>query len=169
MKHAPTSAVALFFDEIRNEATNKTSWMGNYAAGLNLLDSDIVPVDRIAVVVVLHWRFGTEPRSIRIVVETPFGPIEQRIRVPDPANKRPAELSPFAGLRLTLPMNLRLQPLAAGMVIDAWLVEDAEGDDPEERYPLGRLIVSGPAAQEMSPPQLKRRRRRKPGAEASQA
>ena len=111
--------------------------------------------------VLVHWRFGTEPKSIRIVVETPFGLIEQRIAVQEMGKRGPAELSPFAGLRLMLPMNLRLQPLVPGMVIDAWMVVEPQVDEEEERYPLGRLTVSTPPAPEPASHQPKRRRRKK--------
>ncbi len=162
-RHMPASAVALFFDEVRFEQANKTSWMGNYAGGLTLLDPINAPVDRIAIVVLIHWAFGTEPERFSVLIQTPFGEIEERAEVQRDLEKFPENPSPFAGIRALLPMNLRLQPLAPGMTIDAWLVVGGTQDLKEERYPLGRLVVSAQPSQPIKATLPTSSRRKKKG------
>jgi len=164
LRHAPTSAVALFFDEVRFEQANKTSWMGNYTGGLTLLDPVNAPVDRIGIVVLIHWAFGAEPDRFRILVQTPFGEIEQHAEVNRALDLLPENLSPFAGIRALMPMNLRLQPLVPNMMIDVWLVVDAKEDAEEERYPLGRLVVAEAPNQHIQATLPSRRRRKKTSA-----
>ncbi len=163
MKHKPSTATALFFDELRPEANQKMSCMGLYSDTLYLLNPDATPVDRLAILAIAHWDFDTAPLKFLFEIILPSETRAFPIELPEPAPPRPTSPSPFAGLSVKLPLNLRIAPLVDGDVVEVWLAIQGTADE-QERYPMARLNVKSTtqqvaaSAQPVEPPTGKTRR-----------
>jgi hypothetical protein len=136
MTGAPVYATGLFFDDIRFEVGNKLSLMGMYQGELQRYSPDMI-IDRIGVIVLAKWSYEDPPTHCRIVCEVPrttIPPLD--LPLLDAPNVPPQETrSPFAGIVLTVPFNIRLPNLVGGEAVAVWMEVN------DERVPLGRLVV----------------------------
>ena len=135
MSLLPTTAMALFFDEIRLEANNKQSFMGHYGGHLYLLDPQQQPLDRLAVFITAKWDLDAVPETATVVMTiSDQESMEFQVSIGSkPTHMTPR--SPFAGMIIRLPLNMRLVPLKPDDKIEVWIVVG------EERMPAGRLLV----------------------------
>lgn len=142
MTAPPVQAVALFFDDIRQETGNKLSFMGQLL-GTAFLTITEPPqsMDRLAIVIHARWPLSFQPREIMLrVAISDRVVIEQTAEAPDNDTQTLAQ-SEFSGRVLQAAIMLRGQPLKPGDEIKAWLRVD--GTD----IPAGRLrLQESPAA-----------------------
>jgi hypothetical protein len=142
MTAPPIRATALFFDDVRVEATGKPILIGQYIGDMYILDN-VPPADRLAIVLDVRMPRDYLPTSCaaRIVMPGQPEPIVQPLVRPEAPDYTEKPLSPFSGSITQCILQIRFPPLRVGDRIDVWFV--ADGHD----FPAGRLNVMSPKSQ----------------------
>ena len=132
----PFVGIALFFDDVRFEAGNKASFMGQYLGAMFVSD-DMPPVDRLGILIQVRWPKNVRMERFEFRIDLPGGPSEGYSEIPVPSEPafgdRPE--SPFSSAFLQFIAQVRTRPLQPGETVDVWI--RANGNE----IPAGRLYI----------------------------